>query len=141
LFAIELLEQDGPPGESAGGRITVGDFVEEFEASLTFWGADDYRASWRAALSVLEAGSATSCLVSSLTDPATSNFVFCWPLYGDGDDVYVQSSLIFLEELPGTFDVARPWLYVQPRATVDEDGNHISEWRTDVTAIRQSMAS
>jgi CdiI N-terminal domain len=75
LFAIELLEQDGPPGESAGGRITVGDFVEEFEASLTFWGADDYRASWRAALSVLEAGSATSCLVSSLTDrlPVTSS--------------------------------------------------------------------
>jgi hypothetical protein len=142
LFAIELLEQDGPPGESARGRITVGDFAEEFEASLTYWSADDYHASWQAALSVLAATeSATSCLISSLTDPATSNFVFCWPLYRDGDDVYVQSSLIFLENLPGTFDAARPWLYVQPRATVDDDGNRISEWRTDMTAIRQFMAS
>jgi hypothetical protein len=33
-------------GKSARGRITVGDFAEEFEADLTFWDGDDYRASW-----------------------------------------------------------------------------------------------
>jgi hypothetical protein len=53
----------------------------------------------------------------------------------------VQSSLIFLDDLPGMFDPARPWLSVPPRATVDEDGNRISEWRTDMAAIRQFMAS
>jgi hypothetical protein len=138
VFAIELLEQDGPPEDSIRGRITVGAFTEEFEASLTFWTADDYRASWRAALSVLAGGETTvSCLVSSITDPATSNFVFCWPLYRDGDDVYVQSSLIFLDEISGKFDPARPWLFVQPRSTVDEDGNRISEWHTDIASIRQ----
>jgi hypothetical protein len=93
-------------------------------------------------MSVLAAAeSATSCLLSSITDPATSNFVLCWPLYRDGDDVYVQNSLILLEELPGRFDVARPWLHVQSRATVDEDGYRISEWRTDMTAIREFVAS
>jgi hypothetical protein len=140
VFAIELLEQEGPSGDSIRGRITVGAFTEDFEASLTFWNPDDYRASWRSALSVLAAAeTATSCLVSSITDPATSNFVFCWPLYRDGDDVYVQRSLIFLDELPGEFDPTRPWLFVQPRSTVDEDGNHISEWHTDMAAIRQFL--
>jgi hypothetical protein len=142
VFAIELLAQDGPPGNSIRGRIRIGSFTEEFEASLTFWTTDDYRAAWRAALSVLSAAeTATSCLVSSITDPATSNFVFCWPLYREGDDVYVQSSLIFLDELAGTFDPTRPWLFVQPRSTIDEDGNRISEWRTDIAAIRQFLAT
>jgi hypothetical protein len=142
VFAIELLEQEGASVDSVRGRITVGAFADEFEASLTFWSADDYRASWRSALSVLAAAeTATSCLVSSITDPATSNFVFCWPLYRDGDDVYVQSSLIFLDELPGEFDPARPWLFVQPRSTVDEDGNHISEWHTGMPAVRQFLAA
>jgi hypothetical protein len=142
VFAIELLEQGSEPRDSARGRITVGAFTEEFDASLTFWSADDYRASWRAALSVLIGGeTAASCLVSSITDPATSNFVFCWPLYRDGDDVFVQSSLIFLDELPVKFDPACPWLFVQPRSTVDEDGNRISEWPTDIGAVRQFLST
>ena len=43
VFAIELLEQE-VPGESTRGRIGRS-FHEEFEASLTFWSADDYP-SW-----------------------------------------------------------------------------------------------
>jgi hypothetical protein len=137
VFAIELLGQD-PVSETARGRITLGEFTEGFEADLTYWGVEDYRRSWLAALSVLETGpGATSCLVSSITDPASSNFVFCWPLYRAGDDVFVQNALVFLDELTVPFDPARPWLSVQPRATVDEDGNRISEWRTEMAGIRR----
>jgi hypothetical protein len=49
--------------------------------------------------------------------------------------------LIFLDELPAEFDPARPWLSVQPRSTVDEDGNRISEWHTDMAAIRAFLAA
>jgi hypothetical protein len=137
VFAIELVGQD-PATESARGRITLGDFAEEFDADLTYWDTGDYQRSWHQALTVLETDDkATSCLVSSITDPATSNFIFCWPLYRDGDDVYVHNAIIFLEELTVPFDPARPWLSVQPRETVDEDGNRISEWRTDMDEIRR----
>jgi hypothetical protein len=137
LFAVEVFEQGGG-ADQARGRITVGDFVEEFDAALSYWGAEDYRRSWHRALSVLEADdAATSCLVTSITDPVHSNFVFCWPVYRSGDEVFVQSAVIFLAELAAPFDPSRPWLSVRPRETVDEDGNRISEWRSEMAEIRR----
>ena len=68
MFAIELLEPVPPIGR---GRITVGDFAEEFETDLRFWAADDYREHWRRALDQLaEHDGTVSCLVTSMADPA-----------------------------------------------------------------------
>jgi hypothetical protein len=137
VFSIEVVEVANLTDSSTAlGRITVGGFFETFEMSLAFWSAEQYRASWRDALEVLaQSDNAISCLVSSITDPTTSNFVFCWPLYRIGDDVFVQNAVIFLEDLSNSFDPARPWLSVRPHASFDEDGNRISEWLTDVTQI------
>ena len=138
IQVVELAHLDDP--STALGRITVGGFFETFEMSLTFWNADGYRASWRDALAVLgQRDNAISCLVSSITDPSTSNFVFCWPLYRNGDDVFVQNAVIFLEELTESFDPARPWRSVRPHASVDEDGNRISEWLTDMSQVRSFL--
>jgi hypothetical protein len=141
VFSIQVVElahlADSP---TALGRITVDGFFETFEMSLTFWNAEAYRASWREALEALEQrDNAISCLVSSITDPATSNFVFCWPLYRNGDDVFVQNAVIFLEDLTESFDPERPWLSVRPHASVDEDGNTISEWLTDMSQVRSFL--
>ncbi|MFF5538371.1 hypothetical protein ACFY71_38975 [Streptomyces cinerochromogenes] len=87
---------------------------------------------------VLERGDdATSCLISSITDPANSNFIFCWPLYRSGEMVYVQNSIIFPEDLAEDFDPAGPWRFVEPRSTVDEEGHEISEWQTTISEIRR----
>ncbi|MCX4452872.1 hypothetical protein OOK58_12335 [Streptomyces sp. NBC_01728] len=133
-FAIEVV--------SAGaGRIVVGDFTEAFPMDLTFWDSEHYEKSWANALRRLEgADVATSCLVSSITDPKTANFVFCWPLYRIRDDVFAQNSLIILNELDNAFDPESPWLSVGPREIVDEDGNKISEWRTDIGTVREFRA-
>ncbi|MFF4316886.1 hypothetical protein [Streptomyces sp. NPDC001507] len=130
-FAIELV--------SAGaGRIVVGDFTETFPVDLTFWDPEHYEKSWASALRrVEEANVTTSCLVSSITDPKTANFVFCWPLYRIHDDIFVQNFLIILNDLDHAFDPENPWFSVGPREVVDEEGNNISEWRVDVATVRR----
>nr|WP_281255210.1 hypothetical protein [Luteimicrobium subarcticum] len=94
--------------------------------------------SWSSALRHLLSGDdTTSCLVSSITEPSTSNFVFTWPLYRLANEVAVQNSIVFLDELMSPFDVDHPWRSVRPREVVDEDGNRISEWRVSVAAVQQ----
>ncbi|MEU0336965.1 hypothetical protein [Streptomyces sp. NPDC006193] len=105
---------------------------------LTYWDVGQYQTSWNRSLRVLERGDdATSCLISSITDPAKSNFIFCWPLYRAGEIVHIQNSIIFLEELAEDFNPAEPWRFVEPRSTVDEEGHVISEWQTTISAIRR----
>ncbi|MFF7973306.1 hypothetical protein [Streptomyces sp. NPDC007905] len=109
---------------------------------LTYWDAAEYEASWIRSLRALErADDATSCLISSITDPRSSNFIFCWPLYRYGDVVYVQNSIIFLEGLSEDFTPEEPWRFVEPRSTVDEDGHKISEWHTTIDEVREFLYS
>ncbi|WEO94959.1 hypothetical protein A6P39_013570 [Streptomyces sp. FXJ1.172] len=107
---------------------------------LSYWDVAQYQASWVRALKVLEgADDAVSCLISSITDPANSNFIFCWPLYRSGSVVHVQNSIIFLEEIANEFTAEEPWRFVEPRSTVDEDGHEISEWQTTIDEIREFL--
>jgi hypothetical protein len=140
MFAIELQSQrkaeDG--GSEALGRIVIGNFAETFRAPLGFWNESDYRRSWRQAFQVLNANPhTTSCLMTSMTDPDNSNFLVCWPMYREGEDVYIQNAILFLEEIKETFDPAAPWNCVGPRRGVDEDGNKISEWITSMDSLRE----
>ncbi|MFJ4951284.1 hypothetical protein [Streptomyces sp. NPDC088760] len=141
-FSIRVLSVPSASGAASGegaiGCITVGDFEENFPMDLTYWDVGQYQTSWARSLRVLERGDdATSCLISSITDPANSNFIFCWPLYRSGEMVYVQNSIIFLEDLSEDFDPAEPWRFVEPRSTVDEEGHEISEWQTSISEIRR----
>jgi hypothetical protein len=143
VFAIELQSQteagvgNGDSAE-ASGRIVIGDFTETFRIPLGFWEESDYRRSWRRAFEVLNADPhATSCLMTSMTDPGDSNFLGCWPMYREGEDVYVQNAIIFLDEIEQDFDPAAPWGCVGPRQSIDEDGNKVSEWITSMSSLRE----
>ncbi len=120
----------------AVGKIRLGDYCEAFHAELGFWVIEDYEKSWETALNRLVDGTSTSCLVASLTDPQTSNFVVTWPLYRSGDEVYIQNRYLFLEQLEHDFDPAAPWESVSPRSVVNEDGDQISEWQVRVADVR-----
>ena len=145
---IEVIDRCASVGGEMGasseavGRIAVGDFMETFRMDLSFWSVDDYRRSWSRALLKLEEGeTSTACLISSITDPANSNFAFCWPLYRSGEEVFMQNSLIFLGELEATFDMENPWSFVERRRVIDDDGNRISEWSTKMSHVRQFRES
>jgi CdiI N-terminal domain len=116
----------------------IGDFTETFVVPLGFWGEADYRASWRRAFEVLEGDPcAVSCLMASMTDPVTSNFLICWPMYREGEDVYVQNAIVLLDEIEGPFDPGAPWGSLGPRRGMDDDGNRISEWATSMGSLRE----
>ncbi|WP_245790373.1 hypothetical protein [Streptomyces monashensis] len=134
------MSAEAAAGIGAVGRITVRDFEENFPMDLSYWDVARYQASWVRALKVLEgADDAVSCLISSVTDPANSNFILCWPLYRSGSVVHVQNSIIFLEEIANEFTAEEPWRFVEPRSTVDEDGHEISEWQTTIDEIREFL--
>ncbi|MEW2158619.1 hypothetical protein AB0950_25585 [Streptomyces sp. NPDC007189] len=143
-FSIRVVSVPSPSevamGGSAVGRITVRDFQDDFLMDLTYWSVEQYEASWVRALQLLETSNdATSCLISSMTDPASSNFVFCWPLYRCGDVVYIQNSIIFMDQLTEQFNPDDPWRSVEQRSTIDEDGHVISEWQTSIDEVRNFL--
>jgi hypothetical protein len=143
VFAIELQSRP-EAGEAndgsaeASGKIIIGDFTEAFSIPLGFWGVSDYRHSWQQAFEVLNGNlHSTSCLMTSMTDPRQSNFLVCWPMYREGEDVYIQNAIIFLDEIEQAFDPAAPWGSVGPRRGIDEDGNRVSEWITSMDSLRE----
>ena len=116
----------------------IGEFTETFVVPLGFWGEADCRASWRRAFEVLEGDPrAVSCLMTSMTDPVASNFLVCWPMYREGEDVYVQNAIVLLDEMEGRFDPGAPWGSVEPRRGMDDDGNRVSEWVTSMGSLRE----
>lgn len=127
-------------GGDAFGRITAGDLDERFYMSLKYWAPEDYHNHWLAALTHVNASAdATSCLVSSMSHPAESDVIFCWPLFRDGDTVHVQNRILFLEELDAPLDLDQPWKALGARQTVSEDGDAISEWVTTIDEIRDCL--
>jgi hypothetical protein len=121
------------------GEIQLGDDHEFFQSVVTYWTVEDYAASWTTALRRLVAGTASTCLITSVTDPATTNFVITWPMYRVGYDVYVQNRYLFLEDLDDEFNPDAPWESVEPRSTIDEDGQKISEWSLHLTDIQEFL--
>ena len=142
MFAIEVrsrVEAGGEGDGSAGafGRIVIGDFTETFVVPLGFWGEADYRDSWRRAFEVLEGDPrAVSCLMTSMTDPVSSNFLICWPMYREDEDAYVQNAIVLLGEIGGRFGPWVPWGSVEPRRGMDDDENRVSEWVTSMGSLR-----
>jgi CdiI N-terminal domain len=143
MFAIELKSrrEAGEGSDSsveASGRIVIGDFTETFRVPLGFWDESEYHRSWRRAFEVIDASPhSASCLMTAMTDPANSNFLLCWPVYREDEDVYIQNAIIFLDEIEGPFDPAAPWDCVGLRRRTDEDGNKTSEWITSMEALRE----
>jgi hypothetical protein len=133
VFTADRLDDDAAV---AIGEIRLDEHRESFQAVLGYWSVGDYESSWLAAVRRSVAGAAVSCLVTSLPDPRQAEFVTTWPVYRVGDDVYVQNQLLFLDELDQPFDPSQPWASTPARTVQDEDGRPISEWRLDLSALR-----
>jgi hypothetical protein len=137
MFAIEFL---GEPhiefNESAiRGRITLGEFSEEFVASLAFWTVDDYRKQWRNAAERIVNGEARSCFVASMRESPNDGAIFLWTAYKLADTVYFQHNLLLSETVKGTFEPSNIYAQVEERQIKTEDGSQISEWRILVSDV------
>lgn len=142
-FCIELLPDEFIDAESGTqaqyGEITLGTFRERFIALTSYWNAERYRMHWREALVRTVDGAPTSCLITSLHDPARSHLLFWWPLYCIDAVVYVQNAILQFEQLSAPFDPDNPFAFVPPRTTTSEDGHPISEWTVPVADVKRYL--
>jgi hypothetical protein len=81
-------------------------------------------------------GNAKSCLITSMFDPLTANFIFWWTLYLDGNIVHIQNQILFLDELDKPFSKLNPYEFIRERKTVSDEGDKISEWDISVDDIK-----
>jgi hypothetical protein len=138
-FSISFTGFDKQDPFVALGELNLGEDCEHFGSILGFWGTDDYEESWLTALRRLVSGASISCLATSVIDPSNANFLEVWPLYREGDNVYVQNSLIFPDQLSHEFDPDAPWESLDPRSVIDEDGQAISEWKVNLSDIKEFL--
>ena len=128
----------------ACGKIVIGEFQETFVASLVFWTRDDYDRHWRKALERLISGADRSALITDYVEPpahpTTESHLMWWPLYRDGNAVYVQNHILFFGQLSLPFSPERPWDSVRDRQVVNRDGQKVSEWTTTIDDIKQFLS-
>jgi hypothetical protein len=141
MFAIEFI---GNPqtafGElAARGRITLGEFSEEFVAPLVFWTVDDYQRQWREAAGRILNGCERSCFVASMRESPLDAVIFLWTAYKDGRTVYIQHKLVMPELVKGGFDTSNPYAQVGERRTMSEEGEQISEWQVSVGDVARFL--
>jgi len=116
------------------GQIVIGNFKETFHSSLSYWTTENYLEQWMNGILRITKGYRRSCLVTSMSDPKTANFIFWWVLYRINDLVHIQNHVLFTDEIYGNFAETKIYDYIPERLTYEE-GQRISEWTTDISSI------
>lgn len=128
---IQFLHKVPDEDSVALGRITLGEFVEEFEMILSFWNRERYEKQWRDGLQKILEGALRSCFITSVWN---ENGVFgCewWRMYRIGEQVAIQNQLIrphIFNQSFENFNPDNPYPSIQDHHSFDEDGQQISEW-------------
>lgn len=128
----ELVSMNGELFQPAW--VIIDKFEEMCYIPVSYWDISNYKHSW---LNSLEKGLLNknhSALVISMYEPTQTTFVFAWVLYFNGDDVYVQNNIIFLDECD-EFTPGQINRFIEPRTSYNEDGEAISEWHTDLNSV------
>lgn len=114
--------------------IIIDGFQESINIPLTYWDVNDYKKSWLHSLEQGMKEKKHATLAVSMYNPEMANFVFAWVLYFEGNCVFVQNNVIFLNECDN-FSPEKINDFVDERTTHDEDGIKISEWNTDIDSV------
>lgn len=117
------------------GRITIGDFNEDFHASTEYWTPEQYKSQWQEAIKRLQNGYPKSILITSMVNPDHANFIGSWSIYLDGNIVHFQNNYMAFDQLDSPFDENNPYLSISDREICNEDGEDISEWSIDLETI------
>jgi hypothetical protein len=131
--AESLEEFLGKGARGLRGRITLGDYAEEFLALQGTWHRADYERHWlQAAQRLLQGADRTAFF--------TSAFEFRWTLWRVRDRVYAQEHFLAAPGFPEPFDASDLYTHIQDRRTRTEDGTSISEWTLDLASVAAFVA-
>jgi hypothetical protein len=95
LTGETVTEEGDPDFKAVRGEIRIGAFRERFVARVVFWGAEQYEKQWESALRKIVTGSTPAALITDYVEPnlSSGNSLWWWPLYREGDSVYIQNQL------------------------------------------------
>jgi hypothetical protein len=124
------------------GKITIFQnnclepFWETFMVALDYWSINDYRQQWREGLERIKTHD-ISCLVASVYNPRNGARVVWWPLYKEGNQIFIQNELIAGDEYVKwighkIFSPETCYNFVTPRVTETPEGYRVSEWAITV---------
>lgn len=141
VFEIEFTTNVPEPQEEdwdgLWGRITLGDYQEDFLSPLSLWPRERYERQWREAAERLVAGSSPTAFF-------TSAFQFSWGMWRDGDEVRVRQQFLhseLVDSLGSAPDLDRaPYELLGDYHRTAEDGEAISEWRLDMADVEAFRA-
>ena len=141
MFDIYLTDEVVPEsdGHAVYGKIQIEDYSETFVASMVGWTRAQYEQHWREACQRLIRDGKESALISSNEEPSWSEFLVWWPLYRDGDVVYVRNELMIYAQLTEHFSIGNPWASIRKRKIVNDEGLKISEWETTIQSIERYL--
>lgn len=141
MFEIKLNTTSEIYYEEKGyfGSITINDFNEEFFSPIEFWDKDKYLKNWYGELNKLINGFPCAKLITKIYNIDYMDYFQTWILYKVDDTIYIQEQLFFLEDLPKPFSLEDFYLQELERETQNEDGEKISEWKTNIADIKEYL--
>lgn len=127
------------------GRITIGDFSEEFVMPLNSWTLDQYKQQWQNGLEQIK-NHDFSCLVVTVQNLESSPLIETWNLYKDENKIFIQNSLLINETVEhksrklSDFNANNCYEFIDyPKEIVTEDGKKISEWNISTKDFFSSL--
>jgi hypothetical protein len=145
MFDIYLTDEhvrdpDDGDANAVYGKLKIAGYSETFIASLAYWTHEQYERHWMIALDRIVSAEGRSALITSFVEPRTEGFLLWWPLYRDGDLVYIQNHILFFDQLSKPFSAEHFWESVGQRQIITPDeGIPISEWKTTVSDLRDCL--
>jgi hypothetical protein len=70
-------------------------------------------------------------------EPKIANYITGWTLYQFDKEVAIQNQLFFVQDSFRHLDVAEWVKFIPPHHRTNEDGQVISEWKTDLASIQE----
>lgn len=146
-FSIQIIDEKissvyGMP--CCVGEININSFKETFDMPLEWWTINDYKQQWHTGLARIKTHP-FSCLVTEIQDPTKTPRVSFWPLYKEGDKIFIQNHLLFgkqfvkqLQKMPFTLETC--YQFVGPREILADDNvTKISEWVVDLKDLVKTI--
>jgi hypothetical protein len=141
-FSIRFMDvppeypYDDGTTRAARGLIVLGDWREEFLASLGDWTEAEYRQQWARSIQTLLEGNSKAVLIATFSRPTIASHLEWWALYREGENIFVQNQLLFYDQVEGEFDPKHAVEFLRERRTSNEEGLAISEWAVSMNDLR-----
>jgi len=139
MFAINILDEPVPKEwlgnaeQAVMAEIVIDDFREKLEPITDDWSIEDYEKQWLDAVSAISAQdhSKSALITSFLEHPKTDWGAEIWPMYRDGNVVYIQMQYMQRRILPNPITKESIYKALEGRS------KNVSEWRVELSDLQK----